>query len=178
MKKIFTMVFTVCFLCIVLPSMAQKPGKLISVGFGLEAGVPINKTTADVFNFNGGVTARFSLHAGPGFATFTTGGILFIPKNADVNSLKASVQIPIKAGYKYIFVRHFFVMGELGYSVFNSYYGSGQNSNLHSTSTGGFTFAPSLGLQFRVMELALRYESIQLSGGNLDYLGFRVGFNF
>jgi len=158
--------------------MAQKPGKLISVGFGLEAGVPVNKTTSDAFNFNGGMTARVSVHAGPGFATFTTGGIVFIPKNLDAYSLKASVQIPIKAGYKYIFERHFFVMGELGYSVFKTYYDDGQNSNLQSTSEGGFTFAPSIGLQFRVTELALRYESIHLSGGNVNYMAFRVGFNF
>ncbi|MBS1596870.1 MAG: hypothetical protein JST75_01495 [Bacteroidetes bacterium] len=178
MKKIFTMIFGVVLMCMALPSMAQREGKLVSVGFGIEPGIPVG-SAADIFNFNMGFTARVSVHAGPGFATFTSGGIVMIPKNIDQNnSFVAGVQIPFKAGYKYIIARHFFVMGELGYSIYKSYYDSGSNSNLASTSTGGFTYAPSIGVNFGVTELALRYESINLSGDRVDYMGLRIGFNF
>src|SRR5882724_2140815 len=142
MKKIFTMVFTAGLLCAFVPSMAQKSGKLVSVGFGIETGIPVG-TASDAFNFNFGATARVSVHAGPGFATFTTGGIVLIAKNLEQSySLKAGVQIPFKAGYKYVIANHFFVMGELGYSIFKSYYDVGDDSHLASTSSGGFTYAP------------------------------------
>jgi len=152
--------------------------KLISVGFGIEGGLPANSATKDVFGGGGGVTARAALHLGPGFVTLTTGGIVFIPKNLqETNAVKTAVQIPIKAGYKYVLVGHLFVMGEFGYSVFKSYY-EDQNNNVYSTSTGGFTFAPSVGVQWGATEVALRYESVQLSGGNFTYMGLRLGFNF
>jgi hypothetical protein len=158
--------------------MAQKPGKLVSVGFGIETGIPVSNTL-DAFNFTFGMTARVAVHAGPGFATFTTGGIVYVPKSLqESSSARAGLQIPIKAGYKYIFVRHFFVMGEVGYSVFKTYYDNGQNDQIYSTSTGGFTFAPAIGVQFGVTELALRYESMRIEGRNADFVGFRVGFNF
>ena len=178
MKKIFTMVFVAGLLCATIPALAQKEGKLVSVGFGVETGIPVGNA-ADVFNFNIGFTARVSVLAGPGYATFTTGGLIMIPKNlAESNSIKAGAQIPFKAGYKYIIAQRFFVMGELGYSIFKSYYDVGDDSHIVSTSSGGFTYAPSIGVNFGVTELALRYESIGLSGGHVDYLGFRAGFNF
>lgn len=180
MKKIFTLLFTVCLLSFVLPAMAQKPGKIFSAGFGIEAGIPTGDLH-NTFNATVGATARFALRAGPGYATFTTGAIVFAPKNLYYDQdLKASVQIPFKAGYKYRIVPHLFVMGELGYSSFQTYYDAyyDGDDHLEHYSTGGFTYAPSVGGEWGVFEVSLRYEHITISGGSVAYMGARAGFNF
>lgn len=179
MKRILTIIIVAgCMLVCALPAMAQRPGKMFSAGFGIEGGAPLNDAK-DAYSFTFGATARVAVHAGPGFATFTTGGIMFVAKNIDQSNLKATVQIPFKAGYKYIFLDHFFVMGELGYSALETYYDNGNgDATLAHTSTGGFTYAPSAGVQFRAMELALRYETVHANSANLSYLALRLGFNF
>jgi len=176
MKKSFALFLLVTGLCAVHPVMAQKPGKLFSFGFGLEGAVPVGDLSSS-FSGGGGVTGRFSLHAGPGFATFTTGAIALIPQNASTTNLKTGVQVPMKFGYKYVFFPHLFVMGELGYSSFRTYY-EDQNNNVVTNTNGGFTYAPSVGFQWGMLELAARYESIQVSGGNISFMGFRAGLNF
>src|SRR5450631_2783664 len=176
MKQFFCILLAGFLLCCTLPSMAQRSGKLWSLGFGLEGGIPLNDA-AKVYNFSGGLTARFSLRTGPGYGTITTGWLVFVPKNIDGMNPQVSLQIPIKGGYKYIFANHFFVMGELGYSFFQTYVGDG-NGNLVKTSTGGFTYAPSVGVQFGVMDFGVRYETIAINTGNVSNLGFRLGFNF
>jgi hypothetical protein len=176
MRLLTLLIMIVAFFVCSGSAMAQKPGKFFSIGFGFEAGKPLN-SAASVYDFTGGLTVRISLHAGPGFATITGGGIVFVPWEISEQNLKAAVQIPIKGGYKYIFLRHFFVMGELGYSLFR-YYTEGTNNNLVTTRTGGFTYAPSVGVQLGIIELGLRYETIQLNTGDLSYLGLRLGFNF
>lgn len=181
MKPIYSILFAICLLSFVVPAAAQRPGKLFSFGFGLEGGAPLNDA-ANTYNFSGGATFRFSLHAPHGFVTFTTGGIAFMVKDVENQNLKTTTQIPFKIGYKYIFMRHFFAMGELGYSALTSYYDNGDGSVSH-VGAGGFTYAPSVGIQFRVMELALKYENVSVSNsnfgtGNLSTLGLRLGFNF
>jgi hypothetical protein len=155
---------------------AQVDTKKFSVGFGLEAGKPTGDVK-DSYNFTGGITVRFSYKAGPGFATFTTGAVGYVPKKGLGHDTKAALQIPFKAGYKFIFAQHVFVMGELGYSVYRYYYDD-VNNNLASASTGGFTFAPSVGVNFGVFEAGLKYESIAISGGTVSDIGIRLGFNF
>jgi hypothetical protein len=178
MKKVLLLSFSTILMAAALPAAAQSPGKFISFGFGLEAGLPANGARS-VFNYNysGGLTLRFALHAGPGFVTLTAGGIVYVPQTIDGQNTKVALQIPVKAGYKFIFARHFFVMGELGYSVFNYYYDKGDNTLAHTT-TGGFTYAPGVGFQIGVLELGVRYETIQLKPGNLSFVGLRLGFNF
>ncbi len=178
MKKIYSIIISLCLVSCVLPAMAQRQGKFFSVGFGMEGGIPVSDIK-NIYSGSFGMTLRFSLHAGPGYATLTSGGIIFFPKNLDNNSedLKVGAQIPVKAGYKYTIVGPLFVMGELGYSSFRYYYDDGEGNVAH-TSKGGFTFAPSLGVQFGVTEFALRYESIRISDGNISTVGLHLGFNF
>jgi hypothetical protein len=176
MKRITSFFLAAALLFAALPSMAQRESKLFSFGFGIEGGIPLSDMKTS-YTGGGGVTGRFSLHAGPGFVTFTAGGIAFAAQNISNNSLKTGVQIPIKAGYKYRILPHLFIMGELGYSSFRNYY-EDQNNNVVTSSTGGFTYAPSIGANFGVLELAARYETVQLSGGNISFIGLRMGFNF
>ena len=175
MKKCIPVLFCAVLLLAGLSLSAQKEGKKWSVGFGLEAGAPVGDVK-DSYHFTAGVTVRFSYMAGPGYLTFTTGVVGYDPKKVPGGQTKAALQIPFKAGYKYIFVKHLFVMGELGYSTYRYYYDDG--GNLVSTSTGGFTYAPSIGVNFGVFEAAIKYESIAVSGGTVSNVGLRLGFNF
>lgn len=153
---------------------AQSPDKAFSVGFGLEGGL-----TSGAANYHtmGGLSIRFSYHVGPGFVTLGSGGFAWIPKSFEGKTTKASLQIPVLAGYKYIFAKHFFAMGELGYSSFRVYYNGG-NGDVASTNYGGFTLSPTVGINFNAVELGLRYQTTSLSGGTVSAIGLRLAFNF
>jgi hypothetical protein len=153
---------------------AQTEKKTFSVGFGLEAGKPLGDAS-NVYNSTVGITIRFSYHTGPGFLTFTSGAVAWLPKSGLGKSTKASLQIPVKAGYKYVFHKPFFVMGELGYSSFKVY---GNNGNGASSTSGGFTYAPAAGVNYKAFEAAIKYEGTSVSGGSFSNIGIRLGFNF
>jgi len=156
---------------------AQKMKKKWSAGFGLEAGLPAGDMKA-AYSFAGGLTLRFSYHIGPGFATLTTGSMGWFPKSLSGGpDMKAGIQIPVKAGYKFIYKDHFFAMAELGYNSFK-FYGLDGNGDLVSQNSPGFVFAPCIGVQLNSLELGLRYESFSITGGNGSFLGIRLGFNF
>jgi hypothetical protein len=176
MKKIFTRIIVSSFFVLVsIYTMAQKETKTFSAGFGLEAGVPTGNLS-NVYSFSGGLTVRGSYHVGQGFVTLTTGVIGYAPKTAVGVPKKAGLEIPVRAGYKYIIQHHFFVMGELGYASFKSYYG--QNGNIvQSSSTGSFIGAPSVGYQWNAFELSLRY-GINFTNSNGGDVALRIGFNF
>jgi hypothetical protein len=176
MKKYFPLLVCIALVFGSLSVSAQKENKTMSIGFGLEAGIPVGDIK-NSYNFDGGVTLRFSYKAGPGYATFTTGVIGFAPKKGQGDETKAALQIPFKAGYKFIFAKHLFVMGEMGYSVYRYYFKDG-NGDLAHASTGGFTYAPSIGANFGVIEIGIKYEGIAISGGTVSDFGVRLGFNF
>jgi hypothetical protein len=164
-------IFTLCISNI----MAQKETKPFSVGLGVEAGAP-QGAFSDLYNLAAGLTIRFSFHAGPGFITLTTGAVGYDPKTIVVGQKKkVGLEIPVRAGYKYIINHHFFVMGEAGYAEFKSYFG--QEGQLVSTSTGSFIAGPSVGVQFNAFEISLRDELNFRSGGG-SVIGLRLGFNF
>ncbi len=176
MKKVLLVVLSCALALLTVSSDAQSAGKKWSIGFGLTGGLPLGNTKT-LFNFTGGMDLRFSIKAGPGYATLSAGANAFIPKTFTGVKTKAGLQIPVKAGYKYVIIPHLFVMGEAGFSSFRSYYDDG-NSNLVSSSTSGFTYAPSIGTQFGSFEAAIRYEGITVSGGTISFVGLRLGFNF
>ncbi len=176
MKK-FIFLIAFCFLVLgFFSAKAQKDSRKFSAGFGLEAGAPIGDANT-AYHFTGGITIRFSYHVGPGFVTLTSGAVAYVPKSFQGKSTKASLQIPVKAGYKYIFHKPFFVMGEVGYSSFKVYYDGG-NGNIASTSSGGFTYAPTVGVTFNAFEAGIKYEATSVSGGTFSNVSLRLGFNF
>lgn len=175
-KMLFLMLLSVLLFTIQHPADAQKLSKKFSVGFGLEGGLPTGDMK-DFYNFTGGLSLRFSYHAGPGFATLTSGAMPFIPKSLNGKDTKAGLLIPIKAGYKYIIGEHFFIMGELGYGSFTQFFPD-DSDKLQSIKSNGFLYAPAIGAQMGAAELSLRYESLRLPGGRLSFMGLRIGFNF
>jgi hypothetical protein len=171
-KKI--LFFLVASLCMYAAN-AQKETKKFSVGFGFEAGIP-QGNLHDVYNFSAGLTVRLSWHAGPGFVTLTSGAIGYDPKKIVGVPSKAGIQIPVRAGYKLIIQHHLFLMGEAGYSDFNTYYG--YEGAIHSQNSGAFLVAPSIGFQANAFELGLRYEIFSINGASAGVAGVRLGFNF
>jgi len=171
MKKKLIILSVITLLSISL--LAQKETKKSSFGFGIEMGAPTGSYT-NLYTFEAGLTIRYSYHAGPGFVTLTTGTLGLFPKKIVGQSEKVGLQIPIRAGYKYIFDHHYFVMGELGYVSTKTYYGA--QGKVLSTSQGSFLTAPSVGVQFNAFEISLRYEAHPGNGGGIA--GLRIGFNF
>ena len=171
MKK--TAIIFLMIACCAIKTMAQKDSKKFSVGFGIEAGIPTGPLS-DVYNASIGLTIRFSYHVGPGFITLTTGGIGYDPKTIPGVKKKVALEIPVRFGYKYI-INKFFVMGELGYASFKTYYG--QNGDLVSTTSGTGIGALSAGINLNAFELGLRYGVNFKSSGGGDF-GVRIGFNF
>src|SRR5580765_4226571 len=99
-----------CMICCSLISFAQKAGKSKSFGIGLEAGVSPNMATNQFVNLS--VVGRFSLHAGPGYA--------FIAAGYMVSRVASNFQIPIRAGYKFLFSKQFFISEEFGYYFYKT----------------------------------------------------------
>jgi hypothetical protein len=176
-KSIFTAIAIFSLLSLsCISANAQNENKKFSVGIGFEAGLPTGNANQG-YHFTAGGTIRLSYHVGPGFVTLTSGVAAWLPKSGEGDATKASIVIPVKAGYKYIFHKPFFVMGELGYSSFKVYY-KDVNGDLANSTSGGFTFAPSVGVNFNVLEIALKYESTSLSGGSASNVALRLGVNF
>jgi hypothetical protein len=176
MKKNFIVILFLTFILFSTRTIAQKETKSFSFGFGLEPGIPTGNSS-NVYSFSGGLTIRGSYHAGPGFVTLTTGAVLYAPKTATGVPKKAALEIPVRAGYKYIFPdKHLFVMGELGFASFTSYY-KGANGDVASSTSSSMIGAPTVGVQFNAFELGLRY-GINFKSGSGGDLALRIGFNF
>lgn len=176
-KSSYATIGVFCLLAVsCITAKAQKDSSKFSIGFGLEGGIPTGNSNSSYKDI-AGFTIRGSYHVGPGFVTLTSGALIWLPKTGIGLDTKASIDIPVKAGYKYMFSKPFFVMGEAGFSSFKIYYKDG-NGKLTSTSSSGFTFAPTVGVNFKALELGIRYESTSLSGGSVSAVCFRLGFNF
>jgi hypothetical protein len=122
MKKRYATLLFLLLLLFSIQIKAQKESKKFSIGVGIEAGLPTGNDNK-YYGSALGATARFSYHAGPGFVTLTPGMPGYFPKNSAKNTAVtySRYDIPNRAGYKYIFLHHFFAMGETGYSIFNSF---------------------------------------------------------
>jgi hypothetical protein len=187
MKRSLIIIFATCLTICSLKTLAQKETRKWGIGILFESGLPLGDAS-NTYNLTSGASLRFFYRAGPGFVTLSGGAVAYLPKNlfsaltdttgTGLDNLKAGLQIPIKAGYKYIFKHHFFVMGEIGISSFRVYY-KDDNDNVQSTNTSGcFTFAPSAGFQNRAFEIGIKYETFQVNGKSVSNIGIRSGFNF
>ena len=142
--------------------IGQTPGKTQSFGLGLEGGVSPSVATSQYANL--GVTARFSFLAGPGYAYFGSG---YMVSRAGTN-----FQIPIRAGYKFIFSKRYFISEEFGY-----YFYRDPDSYAGQTVDHGLSLATTAGFQFGIFEVGLRYDAI-ISLNKFSTIGFALGWNF
>ena len=141
---------------------AQKTDKLTIFRIGLEGGVSPNVGTTQYANL--GLTARFSLHAGPGYAYVGTG--YMVSRDA------FDFQIPIRVGYRFIFSKQFFIQEELGYYFFKN-----PDSYAGQTVLHGLSIATSAGLQLGIFDIGIQYDAI-INQNNFSTIGFILGWNF
>lgn len=187
MKKVFVFAVIATALLTVNQAHAQKDDKQFSFGFGIEGG-PIlgDKAFKEVFGSEVGLSLRFSYKVGPGYVTFTPGGLLVLPKSVseDDESVSVGTHVPLKLGYKYI-IGKFFVMAEGGYAFHTVYTVDQDNPDINDSEKhkgGGFTYAPSIGANLGVFEVGVRYEATMLKIEGEKYtpsmVALRLGFNF
>jgi hypothetical protein len=175
MKKKTLIIFLSLAIFCASNTLAQKETKQNSVGFAIEMGEPTGNIS-ELYSISAGLTIRYSHHVGPGFITVTTGLLGYAPKTEAGLPKQAAIQIPVRAGYKYIIEHHYFIMGELGYSYFRYYY-KGGDGGVASANRNSMTFAPSAGIQFNAFEIGLRY-GLNITNNDGGVIALRIGFNF
>lgn len=145
------------------------------VGLGLDGGI-VNGDYKSVYSWGVGINLRIGYQAGPGFITFSTGGIVLPPNSKAPSYLKLSVLSPFKLGYKAVIADNFFISAEAGYALLRSIeddaYGIG------TVNSGGFVYSPGLGVQFGKVELGLHYQVVTIKSASLNMPMARLGINF
>ena len=145
------------------------------VGLGLDGGV-VNGDYKNVFNWGLGLNLRVGYRTGPGFVTFSTGGIILPPNSKASSAVKLSVLAPFKLGYKAVIADNFFVIGEAGYALLRTLVDDAYG--VSTVSEGGFVYSPGLGVQFGKVELGLHYQATAIKGASLNMPMARLGINF
>lgn len=172
MKKLFT---TTLIFALALGVFAQDGAKTkkISFGVGLEGALPMGGLKS-IYPYGGGLTVRVTYNLDEKMAiTGTSGVIAFIPKSVSGTSLKAQINIPFKAGYKYMLTEKIYGLVEAGYTMSKTYVPT--SSGVMSVSSSSFTYAPGVGIKLGILDTSLRYESY---GSGANFLGLRLGLDF
>jgi hypothetical protein len=156
------LIFMCLMVCFSFASLAQQPGKKQSFALGVEGGV--NPDVANTQYANLGITARYAFLLGPGYIYIGTGYM--------VSREGFNFQIPIRAGYKFIFSKKFFIREELGYCLFKD-----PDSYAGSTVSGAISIATGAGIQFGIFDLGIQYDAI-VNHTNFSTIGFIIAWNF
>lgn len=184
MRKPIVLVVLMTAILFSSQTYAQKDSKPFSFGLGFEGGPVIgDKNLKDLYSSELGMYLRFSFNAGPGYITFSPGAHLVLPQKLDTeDDIKLGTHVPYKLGYKYIIADKFFVMAEGGYARYRFYTISPDGEDINKHKNGGFCYSPSVGLNLKKFELAVKYENTiideKLAKYNAGLLGLRLGFNF
>lgn len=172
MKRTF--ILSVVLLFAGLSAFAQQGNN--QVGVGLDVGLPIGDF-GEGFNFGIGGTAKGMYGVGSaGQVELTLGYIGF---SAEESSSEASVStsvIPILAGYRH-HLNAFYLEPQLGLSIIKSKVDVSGFGSM-SGSTTAFGWAVGAGYLFDAFDLSARYQSASKDGGSMDFVGFRIGYNF
>lgn len=175
MKKISTLITLMLVLFVTMNVSAQdkeKSYKKVRIGLGLEGALPMGALKTS-YNYGGGATVRVAVALNEKSAiTATSGAIAFIPEPIPGADLKASINIPVKAGYKYMLTSKVYALGEAGTTISKTYaVVAGQT---YSSSGSSFTYSAGIGAHALRLDTSLRYEAYSNGG----FLGLRLGFNF
>ena len=175
MKKFSTMAVVLLVAVLTTTGALAQDVKKFSLGIGLEGALPVNGLNS-LYSAGGGLTLRaaFGIDESSAF-TVTSGALAFIPKDLKnfSDDLKAQINIPVKAGYKYFISDNFYGIAEAGMSFIKTYIPN-MNGGTTSVSNSEFTYAPGVGVQFGGFDASLRYEGYSGAG----FIGLRAGFNF
>jgi hypothetical protein len=177
MKTKFTLVLVMLFALTATTIYAQsKEVKTLRIGLGVEGALPIG-SFGTAYNVGAGATLRIAYALNETSAiTATTGAMAFIPKSFTGVSSKAALNIPIKAGYKYMLSDSFYGLGEAGFTIARVYAptASGSTAAVSSVSSTSFTYSVGVGTHLGAFDPSIRYEGYSGAG----FIGLRLGFNF
>ncbi len=173
MKKLFTLAMIAGMaLAATSVSAQEKNFKKFQLGIGVETGLPIGQF-GKVYTLGAGATVRAAVGVNKDLAiTATSGAIAFIPKTVKGVDMKAQLNIPIKAGVKYMVAKKLYTLGEAGVTISRVYFPT--PAGLQSASASSFTYAANIGTHLGKFDASLRYEGYKGSG----FVGIRLGFNF
>ena len=182
MKQFTFTMLVILLACCSLSTKAQRYNtKFFTGGFGLEGGLPWGSFVKGMKG-SMGLDLRFAFKGGPGYITLSGGltgfGGTSNPKGGyDSGYFSGGIAPVLKIGYKYFIARHFFVMADGGFDKYylNQGNGEGRSRNINGL---GFTFCPSLGAQFGVFEMAVRYEAFSVPHGGISNANLRLGIDF
>lgn len=132
------------------------PVRGYKAGFGGSAKLNLPVATNIDVSFSAGYMA-FSQKA-----SLDTLGSISINKNS-------YTLVPFKAGVRFRLNGGFYLEPQAGYT---------QTKIKNEEGAGYFTYAGNIGyLIGRVVDVAVRYESVSRTGGNLNFVGLRVAYN-
>lgn len=139
--------------------------QVFRLGFGLNAGVPVNDELAgaDLFSFALGGDIRLQYDfTKRGSITLTTGYQHFFAEEDEIDDLGF---IPVKAGFKYfVWEDRFYVLGEagIGFAV--------------TADETSFLWSPGIGYANDTIDLSLRYEGA--ADFHTDQVALRLAYGF
>lgn len=155
-------------------SQDKKESKPLSFSVGVDAGLPIGDF-GDGYSFGIGGSAQADYKVADKLAlTLNTGYMSYSGKSISV--LGVSIKnpslgvIPIMAGTRYWFSENLYGSAQLGVSIWSFSGGGGSETS--------FTWAPGIGYRFSNIDLLLKYNSINATGGALGSIGLRAAYNF
>lgn len=173
MKRLFTLALIASFACQVSQAQDKPSYKKFQLGIGLETALPIGAFGTG-YSVGVGSTLRATFGLSDKIAVTATSGVMaFIPKTVKGVDLKAQLNIPYKAGVKYMFTKKVYGLGEVGATTARVYYPTTTGA-MNSVSSTSFTYAANIGTHLGKFDASLRYEGYRSSG----FIGLRLGLNF
>ena len=123
-----------------------------------------------------GGSAKLNLPVATNIDVSLSAGYMAFSQKASVDTLStisinknSYTLIPFKAGVRFRLNGGFYVEPQVGYT---------QTKIKNQEGAGYFTYAGNIGyLIGRVVDVAVRYESVSRTGGNLNFVGLRVAYN-
>ena len=123
-----------------------------------------------------GGSAKLNLPVATNIDVSLSAGYMAFSQKASIDTLSSiSINknsytlVPFKAGVRFRLNGGFYIEPQAGYT---------QTKIKNEEGAGYFTYAGNIGyLIGRVVDVAVRYESVSRTGGNLNFVGLRVAYN-
>lgn len=114
------------------------------------------------------VATNIDVSLSAGYMAFSQKGSLDTLGTVSINKYSYTL-VPFKGGIRFRTNSGFYIEPQLGYT---------QTKIKDQSGAGYFTYAGNIGYMIgRAVDVAVRYESVSRTGGNLNFAGLRVAYN-
>ncbi len=158
-------------------SLSIGPELAIPLGdFRNKLSIPGSQLPIPGYKAGFGGSAKLNLPVATNVDVSLSAGYMAFSQKASVDTLStisinknSYTLIPFKAGVRFRLNGGFYVEPQAGYT---------QTKIKNQEGAGYFTYAGNVGyLIGRAVDIAVRYESVSRTGGNLNFVGLRVAYN-